>query len=80
MSATRHQRIMKKFASKLRDARIRKYRSAQKFAEKMGLDPHRYRKYERGDAPNSPGLPSTHWIQAGDVSKTYVQATRRAGH
>lgn len=44
---------MKKFGTKLRAARERKYRSAQKFAEKMGLHPHAYRKYERGDAePN----------------------------
>ena len=53
MPANRHQRIMRKFANKLRSARLRKYRSAQKFAEKMGLHPHAYRKYERGEAePN----------------------------
>ena len=52
MSA-RHEKIMKKFAKQLRDARVRRYPSAQKFAEKMGLDPHAYRKYERGETePN----------------------------
>lgn len=44
---------MMKFAKKLRAARERKYRSAQKFAEKMGLDPHAYRKYERGETEPS---------------------------
>lgn len=44
---------MSAFAKKLRDARRRKYVSAQKFAEKMGMDPHAYRKYERGETePN----------------------------
>lgn len=44
---------MKKFATSLRLARERKYKSAQKLAEKLGLDPHAYRKYERGETePN----------------------------
>ncbi len=35
-------------------ARLRAgYKSAQQFANKMGIEPHTYRKYERGDAePN----------------------------
>ena len=41
---------MKTFALNLRSARAREgYKSAQKFAEKMGIDPHTYRKYERGE-------------------------------
>jgi len=53
MAYTRHQQIMSKFAKQLRAARARKYKSAQAFANKMGLDPHAYRKYERGETePN----------------------------
>lgn len=53
MALSRYQKIMKKFSDKLRTARERKYKSAQKLAEKLGLDPHAYRKYERGETePN----------------------------
>lgn len=54
MPYTRHQQIMKKFARQLRAARVRKYKSAQAFAHKMGIEPHTYRKYERGET--EPGL------------------------
>jgi transcriptional regulator with XRE-family HTH domain len=43
------QGVMKRFGYRLQAARTRKYRSAQQFAEKMGFDPHAYRKYERGE-------------------------------
>jgi hypothetical protein len=48
------QGVMKKFEYRLQAARARKYRSAQQFAEKMGFDPHAYRKYERGETQSSP--------------------------
>ena len=41
---------MGRFSKRLKTARAKKYVSAQKFAFKMGLDPHAYRKYERGEA------------------------------
>ena len=38
------------FAQELRNARLRSgYRFAAGFAEAVGLEPHTYRKYERGD-------------------------------
>lgn len=41
------------FGRVLKQARERKYRSAQQFAEKLGIEPHTYRTYERGQAePN----------------------------
>lgn len=45
---------MKEFGKRLRRARLEaKFRSAQKFAELLGLEPHTYRKYERGEtSPN----------------------------
>lgn len=50
MSTQRYKRIMRTFASRLKGARAQRYRSAQRFADTAGLDPHRYRKYERGEA------------------------------
>jgi transcriptional regulator with XRE-family HTH domain len=53
MAVTRHQRIMNTFAKKLKAARAVKFRSAQRFAQTMGLNEHAYRKYERGETePN----------------------------
>ena len=54
MPRTRYERILNIFAKELRKARLRAgFRSAQGFAEKIGLEPHTYRKYERGDThPN----------------------------
>lgn len=44
---------MKVFGKVLKKAREAKFRSAQKFAERLGLEPHTYRTYERGKAePN----------------------------
>ena len=42
---------MKTFGSKLRQARERKgYKSAQSFAGVLGVEPHTYRHWERGEA------------------------------
>lgn len=42
---------MKTFAKRLKAARVRAgYKSAQTFAFAAGLEPHAYRKYERGEA------------------------------
>lgn len=50
----RHDRIRKEFASRLARARVAAgYDSAQRFAGTLGLEPHTYRRYERGEAePN----------------------------
>lgn len=40
---------MKIFAKRLREARERKYPSAQSFAAVLGQEPHTYRHWERGD-------------------------------
>lgn len=50
MPTSFHMLVMKKFAQRLKAARVAKYRSAEQFAHKMGLNPHAYRKYERGTA------------------------------
>lgn len=44
---------MKTFGKRLRKARRAKFASAQKFSAQVGLEPHTYRKYERGQSePN----------------------------
>jgi Predicted transcription factor, homolog of eukaryotic MBF1 len=44
---------MRVFGQVLKNAREAKFKSAQQFAEQLGLEPHTYRKYERGEAePN----------------------------
>lgn len=45
---------MRTFGKRLRKARLdRGHRSAQKFSALIGLEPHTYRKYERGESePN----------------------------
>jgi len=45
---------MKTFADRLARARINSgYKSAQSFAHSLGVEPHAYRKYERGESePN----------------------------
>ena len=50
----RYTQIMKSFADSLRQARERGgYKSAQGFANTLGIEPHAYRKYERGQSePN----------------------------
>ena len=49
----RHARILRLFGKNLKIARARRYTSAQKFAERLGLEPHTYRTYERGTSePN----------------------------
>lgn len=51
MSEGRHQKIMKTFGTRLRKAREAKgYKSAAAFAGVLNLEPHTYRKYERGAA------------------------------
>lgn len=54
MQTSRYEQIMRTFAKRLRKARKdRGYRSAQKFSALIGLEPHTYRKYERGQSePN----------------------------
>jgi ribosome-binding protein aMBF1 (putative translation factor) len=51
----RYQLIMKTFADRLREAREQsgRYKSAAQFANVLGIEPHAYRKYERGQSePN----------------------------
>ncbi len=49
----RHRQIMSKFGARLKQAREAKYCSAEQFAHVLGMPPHTYRKYERGDSePN----------------------------
>lgn len=54
MSRSRYKQIMKTFGDRLKIARTEAgYESAQKFAGVLGLEPHTYRKYERGQSePN----------------------------
>lgn len=54
MATGRYKQIMKTFGTKLRQAReLAGFRSAQQFAGVLGIKPHTYRKYERGEAePN----------------------------
>lgn len=54
MTTSRHDQIMKTFAKRLKMARERAgFRSAQQFAGFIGMEPHSYRKYERGSTePN----------------------------
>lgn len=54
MPTSRYEQIMRTFAKRLKKAREAKgYVSAQQFAGQLGMEPHAYRKYERGDAePN----------------------------
>ena len=48
MSPSRRERILRTFAQRLRAARLRKgFRSAEAFANYIGMNPHSYRKYER---------------------------------
>ncbi|WP_299477061.1 helix-turn-helix transcriptional regulator [uncultured Paracoccus sp.] len=49
MSA-RYKNIMKTFGQRLKAARMKRYPSAQQFANAAGIEPHTYRKYERGQA------------------------------
>lgn len=49
MSTSRHVGIMKTFGNRLKKARSKAgYASAQQFAGVLGIEPHTYRKYERG--------------------------------
>lgn len=49
MRTSRHNQVMRTFGKRLRAARERAgYASAQQFAGVAGLEPHAYRKYERG--------------------------------
>lgn len=51
MSTKLKEQVMKAFAKRLRAARKRAgYRSAEKFAQALGMEPHSYRHYERGGA------------------------------
>jgi transcriptional regulator with XRE-family HTH domain len=54
MITSRHKQIMKVFSQRLKDARERaNYSSAARFAAVLGMEPHTYRKYERGESePN----------------------------
>lgn len=40
---------MKTFGERLREERKKKYRFAGQFAEVLGMEPPRYRRYERGE-------------------------------
>jgi transcriptional regulator with XRE-family HTH domain len=49
MSKGRYKQIMKTFGARLKQAReLAGYKSAQQFAGVLGIEPHTYRKYERG--------------------------------
>ena len=54
MTTSRYDKIMKTFGKRLRSAREQAgYRSAESFAHALHIEPHTYRKYERGAAePN----------------------------
>jgi transcriptional regulator with XRE-family HTH domain len=54
MITSRYEKIMKTFAKRLKQARKdRGYKSAESFAAAASLEPHTYRKYERGQSePN----------------------------
>lgn len=54
MAKGRYKIIMRTFGQRLREARENAgYKSAQQFAGVLDLEPHTYRKYERGQAePN----------------------------
>ncbi len=54
MIKSRHKQIMRIFSQRLKDARVNaRYESAAKFAAVLGMEPHTYRKYERGHSePN----------------------------
>lgn len=53
-STSRHKQIKKIFGTRLGEAREKKgYESGAAFAAVLGLEPHTYRKYERGQSePN----------------------------
>jgi transcriptional regulator with XRE-family HTH domain len=54
MPTSRNERLLRVFAKRLRTFRARAgFRSAERFAKFIGIEPHTYRKYERGDVtPN----------------------------
>lgn len=54
MAKGRYKTIMRTFGQRLKEAReAAGYKSAQQFAGVLSLEPHTYRKYERGEAePN----------------------------
>lgn len=54
MTTSRYDQIMRTFAKRLKRAREQAgYASAQRLASTLGIEPHAYRKYERGEAePN----------------------------
>lgn len=56
MSKSFHEQVMQTFAKQLRKARkAAGYTSAEKFAHDLGIEPHTYRHWERGET--SPPLP-----------------------
>jgi len=72
MFTSRHKTIMKAFGSRLKQARIKAdYPSAQQFAAVLGLEPHTYRKYERGESePNLETL--TRLCELLDITPNYL--------
>ena len=85
MYTTRYEKILNVFAKELRKARLRAgFRSAQGFAEKIGLEPHTYRKYERGKThPNfevlvriceNLGVTPNDLIPAGAIERPFQRA------
>ena len=55
MPRTYYEQILNTFGKVLRKARVRaKYTSAEQFAKKLGIEPHTYRKYERGETHPNP--------------------------
>lgn len=54
MSESYHEQVMRQFAERLKRAReAAGFEHAENLADALGLDPNRYRKYERPPRPNS---------------------------
>ena len=79
MSKTRYAQIMRTFAARLRTAReAAGYVSAQRFAALLGVEPHTYRKYERGDSePNFDVL--LRICELLDVEASYLLPVKKGG-
>lgn len=79
MSKARYAQIMKTFSTRLKDARKAKYGSAEMFAAVVGLEPHTYRKYERGQSePNFDTLMRI--CELLDIEASYLLPRMRSGH
>lgn len=81
-------REKKAFGRRLRKARERVFPSAEGFAKLLGLDPHRYRHYERGDSYPPPqvlqricmhlGVTQAHLLSTSQDIEDAVSAAKKA--